>query len=42
MDRREIAETLALLAFTCALLLVGIRLARAFAAALAWAFVAVQ
>ena len=42
MDRRDVAEVAVLLALTCAMLLVGIRLARALAAVLAWAFVAVQ
>lgn len=42
MDRREVAETLMLLALTWALMLVGLRLARALASALAWALVAVQ
>ena len=42
MDRRDVIETLLLLALTCGMLAIGIRLARAFAAVLAWAFVAVQ
>ena len=42
MDRREITETAVLLVCTLVMLLVGLRMARALATLLAWAFVAVQ
>ena len=42
MDRNEVTEAAILLVLTLGLLIVGIRLARAFAAVLAWALWAVQ